>query len=25
MFDDVELKRIDKEMIDKYMPKFRNK
>jgi V/A-type H+-transporting ATPase subunit B len=25
MFDDVELKRIDKELIDKYMPKFRNK
>ena len=25
MFDDVELKRIDKELIDKYMAKFRNK
>ena len=25
MFDDVELKRIDKELIDKYMPKFRKK
>jgi V/A-type H+-transporting ATPase subunit B len=25
MFEDTELKRIDKELIDKYMPKFRNK
>jgi vacuolar-type H+-ATPase subunit B/Vma2 len=25
MFEDVELKRIDKKLIDKYMPAFRKK